>query len=115
MAPPTWSVRSRAPPLPLLGIDDMAGAAGPGSLQRAREIARGLSNEERGLYSPGEGRTVLPGLILPQIDKEGPVQEVTLEQGDLLVHDPMCGLAFSSSSRGCAGGEWSECLAAQTG
>ena len=108
-------MRSRAPPLPLLGIDDVASAAGPGSLQRAREIARGLSDEERGLYSPGEGRTVLPGLILPQIDKEGPVQEVTLEQGSLLIHDPMCGLAFSSSSRGCAGGEWSECLAAQTG
>ena len=30
------------------------------------------------------------------------VQEVTLEQGDLLIHDPMCGLVFSSSSRGCA-------------
>ena len=36
----------------------------------------------------------------------GPVQEVTLEQGDLLIHDPMCGLVFSSSSRGCARGEW---------
>ena len=99
--------------MPCPNVDDVASAAGPGSLQRAREIARGLSDEERGLYSPGEGRTVLPGLILPQIDKEGPVQEVTLEQGDLLIHDPMCGV-FLLVARMCSR-RMAECSAAQTG
>ena len=61
----------------------------PGSLRRAREIARKLSPAERELFDPGEGRTVLPGLILPQIDKEQPPVEVTMDEGDLLVHDPM--------------------------
>lgn len=61
----------------------------PGSLRRARQIARELSPAERGLFDPGAGRTVLPGLILPQIDKEQPPVEVTMDEGDLLVHDPM--------------------------
>ena len=61
----------------------------PGSLQRARQIIRELSPAERELWDPGEGRTVLPGLILPQIPKDQPPTEVYLEPGDLLVHDPM--------------------------
>ena len=61
----------------------------PGSLRRARQIAHNLTPAERDLFDPGEGRTVLPGLILPQIDKEQPAVEVTMEEGDLLVHDPM--------------------------
>ena len=62
----------------------------PGSMTRAREVVRNLSPAERDLFDPGEGRTVLPGLILPQIPKDHqPPVEVYLEPGDLLVHDPM--------------------------
>jgi len=61
----------------------------PHSMRRAREIVRGLGDAED-LFDPGEGRTVLPALILPRIPKEeGPPHEIYLEQGDLLIHDPM--------------------------